>query len=376
RYIFAGKARRPSAYVPGTGGAFGVLSNEGEYATTTNSNLVHSNFASCGDHTGGGQMLVVNGSTTANESIWCQVVSVTPNTDHLFSSWLQSVISENPAVLQFSINGQLLGGTFSAPFASCNWQQFTETWNSGAATTAEICILNQNTQVSGNDFAIDDIFFGPVCEQSDEMIVEVIEVIAVVLDPDVQACTGNSLVTLDGSFSSAGPNIFYEWTTTNGNIVGPTTTPVIEVDEPGTYTLTVSYFNGSFQCSDVVTVVVPPTQSTVTAAALPPAEITCSNLAVTLDGSTSSGAPNLNFSWSTTNGHIVGNPNQAIIEVDQAGTYELEVTDPISGCSDIISLEVLGNTNPPIATALADSMINCQNGTVTLTGPNPTDQPN
>ncbi|MEL6142571.1 MAG: hypothetical protein AAFU67_13240, partial [Bacteroidota bacterium] len=255
----AGATGFTSEYVPGTGGAFGVLSNEGEYATTTNSNLVHSNFASCGDHTGGGQMLVVNGSTTANESIWCQVVSVTPNTDHLFSSWLQSVISENPAVLQFSINGQLLGGTFSAPFASCNWQQFTETWNSGAATTAEICILNQNTQVSGNDFAIDDIFFGPVCEQSDEMIVEVIEVIAVVLDPDVQACTGNSLVTLDGSFSSAGPNIFYEWTTTNGNIVGPTTTPVIEVDEPGTYTLTVSYFNGSFQCSDVVTVVVPPT---------------------------------------------------------------------------------------------------------------------
>ena len=50
----------------------------------------------------------------------------------------------------------------------CNWQQFSNTWNSGSATTAELCILNQNTVNAGNDFALDDklqLYPNPVAEQ-------------------------------------------------------------------------------------------------------------------------------------------------------------------------------------------------------------------
>lgn len=160
----AGLTGFTSDYIPGTGGPFGLLSNEGEFAVATNPNLTHTNFASCGDHTGGGNMLVVNGAGTPNQDVWCQTVSVTPNTDYAFSAWVMSVVGSSPAQLQFSVNGNLLGNIFTAPSNVCNWVEFYQVWNSGPNSSVEICIVNQNTQPSGNDFALDDLYFSELCE--------------------------------------------------------------------------------------------------------------------------------------------------------------------------------------------------------------------
>lgn len=165
-----------SNYVPGTGGAFGLLSNEGTFAVATNANLTHTNFANCPDHTGGGSMLVVNGAGTPNQNVWCQTVAVNPGATYAFSAWGASVVSASPAILQISINGILLGAPFTLPSATCQWTQFFQTWNSGGATSAQICIVNQNTQPSGNDFALDDIEFGPVCTDMAEVTVTVMSV--------------------------------------------------------------------------------------------------------------------------------------------------------------------------------------------------------
>ncbi|MFN0203644.1 MAG: gliding motility-associated C-terminal domain-containing protein [Bacteroidia bacterium] len=140
--------------------------NEGTYAITTNPNLTHPNFASIGDHTTGtGNMMVINGSGTPNTNIWCQTFNVTPNTLYSFSSWVATIAGAPVASLQFEVNNVVLGTPFNAPAnSSLGWQQYASTWNSGAATTATICIINQNTATSGNDFAIDDISFQPcVC---------------------------------------------------------------------------------------------------------------------------------------------------------------------------------------------------------------------
>ncbi len=167
----AGFSNFTSDYIPGTGGAFGLLSNEGEYAVSTNPSLTHTNFASCGDHTGGGNMMVVNGAGTANQNVLCQTVNVTPFTDYAFSAWVMSVISEAPAQLQFSVNGALLGNIFTAPSATCVWSNFFQEWNSGPNNSVEICMVNQNTAASGNDFAVDDLFFGEICEAMDQVTV-------------------------------------------------------------------------------------------------------------------------------------------------------------------------------------------------------------
>jgi len=124
----AGATNFTTDYVVGTGGAFGLLSDEGQYVISTNSNLTHTNFSNCPDHTGGGNMMVVNGSATSNENVWCQTVAVAPNTTYAFSAWLQSVHPQNPARLQFSVNGALLGTDFRASSSTCDWQEFTETW--------------------------------------------------------------------------------------------------------------------------------------------------------------------------------------------------------------------------------------------------------
>lgn len=167
-----------TGYAPGSGGAYGTLSNPGEYAVTTNPNLVHMYFSSCVDHTptGLGRMLVVNGSGTPNTTVWQQTISVTPNTNYQFGAWVMSVVAtaaSDLAQLQFSINGVQMGAIFSPSQTSCLWSQFTSSWNSGANTTAIISIIGQNTVNTGNDFALDDITFKPVCVHTDAINVTV-----------------------------------------------------------------------------------------------------------------------------------------------------------------------------------------------------------
>lgn len=162
-------------YANATGGPNGPLSNPGQYQIDDNPTNTHQNFASCGDHTSGsGQMMVVNGATQANRRIWCQTVSVQPNTDYAFSAWVTSVVPENPPQLRFSFNGQQLGNLLNVSLSTCDWQQFSQDWNSGMATSVDICIFNNNLVNSGNDFALDDIALRPICEAVDSVLVEVV----------------------------------------------------------------------------------------------------------------------------------------------------------------------------------------------------------
>lgn len=117
-------------------------------------------FTGCPDHTtGDGNMMIVDGSPTPSEQVWCQTITVTPNTDYAFSAWLTSVNRENPALLQFSINSRLIGEQFNAGRRTCDWRQFYAIWNAQNDTIAEICIVNRNTNPAGNDFALDDFAF-------------------------------------------------------------------------------------------------------------------------------------------------------------------------------------------------------------------------
>jgi gliding motility-associated-like protein len=171
-----------SSYIYGTGGTYGLLSLEGQFAIASNPNSTHVNFANFGDHTTGtGQMMVVNGAGVANVNIWCQTINVNPNTYYDFSAWGATCVASNPAVLQFSINGTLIGTALSLPITTGLWTQFHATWFSGSATSITICITDQATATSGNDFAIDDISFREICNVSDSVYIK-----AVNLTPTIQ----------------------------------------------------------------------------------------------------------------------------------------------------------------------------------------------
>src|SRR5690554_2068611 len=216
-------------YVLGTSGPWGPLSNPGTYAITTSPHLVHNNFGVCSDLSGGGNMLVVNGASTPGTNVWCQTINVTPNTDYEFSTWVTNALFDyNVAQLQFSINGVTLGNVFSTSVQSCNWSQFFEIWNSGTSTTAQICILNLNTFGGGNDFAIDNISFSPVCISTDTIVVSYATSPVFNLPVDYQSCQGSS-VTLNAE----NPWADFLWSTGE-------TTQTIEVINSGTYVVNVS----------------------------------------------------------------------------------------------------------------------------------------
>jgi gliding motility-associated-like protein len=170
----AGASGFTSGYIYGTGGPLGILSTEGEYAIATDPLLTHISFASFGDHTTGtGNMMVVNGAAVPNVDVWCQTITVQPNTTYDFSAWAATAHPSNPAVLQFSINGVLLGAPFNLPLATGTWNPFNATWFSGPSTSATICISNQTTATGGNDFAIDDIEFREICVVTDSVYIGV-----------------------------------------------------------------------------------------------------------------------------------------------------------------------------------------------------------
>ncbi len=172
--------------------------NQGQYWVSTNAQPWNGGMAPCGDHTTGtGNMLLVNGATTPNVSVWCQTVNVTPNTNYAFSTWLATLTANNPAQLQFSINGVLVGSVFTASLTNCIWQQFYNVWNSGANTTANICVVNQNTVASGNDFALDDISFTPLCVVTDTVTVTVYPTYSSAVSRDI--CNGVSYTLPNGT---------------------------------------------------------------------------------------------------------------------------------------------------------------------------------
>jgi gliding motility-associated-like protein len=218
-------------YVYGTGGSWGLLSNPGQYAIVTSPNLAHNNFTACADHTAnpGVNMMVVNGAATAATDVWCQTVVVQPNTNYQLSAWLSNALNDiNVAQLQFSINGISVGPIFATPTTGCNWQQFFQVWNSGANTSANICILNQNVGGSGNDFLLDDITFKPICTSIDTIVVSYSTNPIVNLGSDQFECEG-TIITLDAQ----NPGSSYSWT-------GGSTNQTFSVDTSGNYQVTVT----------------------------------------------------------------------------------------------------------------------------------------
>jgi len=139
------------------------LWGEGTYYVGSNANTYHSSFQGMTDHTtGSGNYMIVNGATSPGTIVWSQTITVTPNTDYAFTTWVTTVANSPWAQLQFSINGQQIGNVFSAPstYGQTNtWENFYIVWNSGTNTQATISIINQNTVAGGNDFGLDDISF-------------------------------------------------------------------------------------------------------------------------------------------------------------------------------------------------------------------------
>lgn len=322
---------------------------EATYGVATDASTLHPSFQGMG-HTGNAPMdsfLVVNGAGTPNQNVWCQTLSVSPNTDYYFGAWVTTLVANSPAILQFSINGQTLGGTFNAPFNVNSWIEFSETWNSGTATTATICVVNQNTNTGGNDFGLDDITFSTICTNTAEVTVEVNPIPEANAGPDQAICIGD-VTQLEGSGGGT-----YLWVPPLG-LTDPTD-PTTDASPNFTqnYTLIVT---DNIGCQDTA-------DMTLTVNPLPPADAgpsfeICEGESVVLQGSGGVG-----YVW--TPGTYLDDPTSQlpVSTPEQTITYYLNVVDA-NLCANNDSVTVIVNELPFIE-AGADSMI-CANSTIVL----------
>ena len=165
--------------------------NIGAVTTAGNANDVKDPyFEPLAPHSGN-YMLVCDGGNSASARVWQARELVNGNhplqagVEYEFSCWVANIDAEyadhgssSLAKLRFMIEYDGSGGeqvlsSFTAPQQLGVWQQekatFTPTNNS---SWCNIWILNYTTVDAGNDFALDDIYFGTVVTEDDDVTVE------------------------------------------------------------------------------------------------------------------------------------------------------------------------------------------------------------
>lgn len=211
---------------PGSG-FFCPLCPEGTYALGTYAFFFHSDFIGQDHTTGSGDFFIANAAAQEGINIWCQTVTVAPQTDYTFSFWVRDVTNNSDqhplAILQANFNGTLVGSSIQA---YGGWQENTFVWNSGTETTVDICIQNFQSNPGGNDFGLDDISM-TACEP-------ITLLYTANAGADVVVCSGESIQI--GSTNHQG----YNYTWNNGQNLSS-----ISTSSP-----TFSYINSSAQ--DVV----------------------------------------------------------------------------------------------------------------------------
>ncbi|MCC7246131.1 MAG: gliding motility-associated C-terminal domain-containing protein [Saprospiraceae bacterium] len=323
--------------------------------------------SSCPDHTSGsGISFTTHGWGIPNTIAWCQTVNVDPNVDYVFSGWFTHPATlPSGALIHYSINGTQIGPIFGSG-SNCQWTNHKETWNSGSNSTAELCIITQNTSYPGIWFYIDDIAFGPWCVKSDTVQLFPVDVNATTSPTTMtQPCQGASL-TLSGTGSSTGPDISYLWETIDGDISGDETTLHPVVIDTGLYILTVSRTNpdGSV-CTETASVKVIANLVPLTVWITPPTPLGCDGANTNLIGNNINPGT-FSYAWSTPNGNIVSGADQKNCIVNQPGTYNLTATNTLTGCTATTDTEVDAITSPPIAVASVSDTLTCLQNTVIL----------
>jgi len=149
------------------------ISFAGNWAIVNNPQAVNTNFISGTDHSGTGNMMVVDATTNGGaKRFWKAgnngngIIGFITGTSYTFSYWIKSV-SNDPSRANIGIsfnnvsNVVLASGNATAPLASDGWQQVKYTFTANG-NTVNIELYDNNTDAIGNDFAIDDIeLYGP-----------------------------------------------------------------------------------------------------------------------------------------------------------------------------------------------------------------------
>ena len=307
-------------------------------------------LGNCADHTSGsGNMMMVSGFTGV-ANIWSQKVALQPNTNYLFSGWIQSLSATNPATLSFSINGAVMGSIL-APAGTCTWSPFNIVWNSGDSTNALLSLVSQG-DINGSFFALDDISFAPFHTGYDSVNVTLIAYPTLKVHADTTIC-GPYTVPLSATGASG-----YSWSP------GATLSDSTVADPLASTTATTSYIVTAFNdpaCSardtEKVTVLPVPVFGLTPAGA---SEV-CQGTSFTL---TAQGGDT--YQWaSTLQGPGLSLQNTLTTTGILTDTFAVAIYDSACLVSDTLYSVVTVDTIPVLSLSASNS-INCSEGQATL----------
>lgn len=295
---------------------FGVQSS---YDIVTNPNTWFTAFSSFGDHTSGtGNMMVFDGSTDPTGTIkaWCSgtPITVLPNKSYTFSYYMASAAPQNPAKLEVLINGVSLAPPVTAPSTTGVWTLVSHVWNSGANTTADICIYDREFADFGNDFTLDDISLVETLTCLYE------KTVTVTVNPQVVPTFNAVNPICEGETLSALPT-----TSLNGYI--GSWSPAVNNSATTTYTFTPN----AGQCATTTTLIIDVNP-------VPEFAITegCNGTNYTLSIEENN-ISNFSFQWFNPSNNLIGGESSIVISTP--GIYKLIVTQ--DGCSTEESINVI-----------------------------------
>ncbi len=197
------------------------------------------------------------------------------------------------------------------------------------------------------------------CTATDSVEVALAAALPVVdAGPDSTLTCSRTSMALDGSASSSGPGVLYNWVALAGNIVTGANTKTPIIDKPGTYVLTLNDTLSLCVLTDTVQVgldtVAPSAQLS-----LPIDTLTCTQPAITLDAGSSLPADSLSFFWVALAGNIAGPVDESNAIVTEGGTYQLTVSNTRNGCTDQLVVNVAEDTQAPLVEFATAPVLNC-----------------
>jgi trimeric autotransporter adhesin len=181
---------------------------------------------------------------------------------------------------------------------------------------------------------------------------------------NVLNCTASSAI-IDGSGSSSGAAIAYQWFDASMAPINGAQAPTLSVSAPGQYFLLVT--NTASGCTALGSTEVEEDREYPSASAGLPGHLDCSTPTVELDGSASA-SPSISINWTTPNGSILNGGQSLNPVVNQPGLYILQVLNTINGCASLDTVLVTQDINLPQADAGPPQAIDCLSPQATLDG--------
>ncbi|MBK7408919.1 MAG: PKD domain-containing protein [Saprospirales bacterium] len=205
------------------------------------------------------------------------------------------------------------------------------------------------------------------CDSTVTLDLLVLDPAASILPPSTIDCN-NSTITLDGSNSSGGPGVTYQWTgPAPGCILGNSTQPTITVGCAGTYSLQVTKTAADgTQCSATAQVSVLENLETPLIELDETVDFPCDASEIELTAIVTSSSPNLTYNWQSSTGMILSGTNTPTVTIGSAGVYQLEVFNIDNGCSATGEVTVTGAPAMHLSwEAIAPDCLN-PTGTITI----------